>query len=253
MDPRVLAALAAAGFVASFIDSQVGGGGVITLPALLLAGLPPHVALGTNKVGGMTSALVASGNYLHKKAVPLRHAAILAPLALVGGAVGVWAVLRSDATWLTPVIMFVMAAMAVYVLVRPRFGADDKLVSGALPMVAMGLAALDVGVYDGMLGPGTGSMLLFAAVAFLGYGFRRAAALGRVLNLATNVSAVAVFAYAHSIDWGVGVPMATSMGIGGYVGSHATLRHGDRWIKPLFVAITLALLVRLGLKVFFGW
>lgn len=244
VDGAELLFLVAVGFVSSFIDSQVGGGGVMSLPALLVVGLPNAVALGTNKLGGTSSALVASSNYLHKKAVPLRSLWLL-PLSFLGGAVGVWAVLHSDALWLRPVIVVVMVAMGAYVLLRPRFGVEDSPKLGPWPVFAMALAALDIGVYDGLLGPGTGTMLIFAIVSFLGYGFRRAAALGRVLNLGSNLSALAYFAWAGMVDWQVGVPMAASMALGGYVGSHTTLRHGDRFLKPLFVAITGALLVRL--------
>ncbi len=248
MEPWTIALLAVVGFGSSFIDSQVGGGGVISLPALLLAGLPPQVALGTNKLGGTASALVASANYLHKGAVPIRHALLFAPLALVGGAVGVWAVLRSDASWIVPVIMLFMAAMAVYVLVRPRFGAQDHIRPGMLPLVAMGLAAVNIGTYDGMLGPGTGSMLIFALVGLLGYGFRRAAALGRVLNLASNVSALAFWIVVGMVDWSVGIPMALAMAAGGWVGSRTTLKHGDKVVKPLFEVVTLVLLVSLAYR-----
>ncbi|MEK6986407.1 MAG: TSUP family transporter [Candidatus Thermoplasmatota archaeon] len=246
MEPLTLVFLLAAGFVASFIDSQVGGGGVITLPAYLLVGLPPQVALGTNKVGGTASALVASINYLRSGAVPVRQALLLLPLSILGGAIGVWAVLHSSADWLVPAIMAIMVAMAAYVLLRPRFGTEERIQAGWMPMAAMALAALDIGTYDGILGPGTGSLLLFAIVGFLGYNFRRAAALGRVLNLGSNVSALTYFVVAGKVDWSLAVPMAISMGIGGWVGSHTTLKHGDRFLKPLFVAITLALLARLA-------
>lgn len=252
MEPATLAFLVAAGFVASFIDSQVGGGGVITLPALLAAGLPPAAASATNKVGGTSSALFASVNYLRSGIVPLRRVLFLAPLSLLGGAVGVWAFLQSDATWLVPTVLAVMGAMAVYVLLRPQFGAHDKPVLGTLPLVAMGLAALDIGTYDGLMGPGTGSFLLFALVSLLGYGFRRAAALGRVLNLASNLSALAYWWFSGHIVWSVGIPMALSMAAGGWLGAHTTLKHGDRYLKPLFVAITVALMVRLAGR-FAGW
>lgn len=242
MDLELALLLAAVGFVASFIDSQVGGGGVLTLPSLLLIGLPPHMALGTNKLGGTASALVASANYLRAGLVPWHHAAPLAPLSLAGGALGVWLVLRTDASWLVPVVIVLMAVMAAYVLLRPRFGTADRLMPGFWPLAAMAMAALLIGTYDGVLGPGTGSLLLFALVSLVGYGFRRAAALGRVLNLASNASALAYFAWADSIDWAVGLPLAASMAVGGYVGSRVTLRHGDRVVRPLFVAMTLVLL-----------
>lgn len=253
MDEWTLAFLVLAGFVASFIDSQVGGGGVITLPALLAAGLPPAAASATNKVGGTSSALFASANYVRSGLVPLRQALLFAPLSLLGGAIGVWAFLQSDATlWLVPAVLAVMVVMAVYVLARPQFGAHDKPVAGRLPLIAMGLAAVDIGTYDGLMGPGTGSFLLFALVGLLGYGFRKAAALGRVLNLASNVSALAYWVFAGHVVWAVGVPMGLSMAAGGWVGSHTTIRHGDRYLKPLFVAITAALAFRL-LGRLVGW
>lgn len=252
METETLLFLAAAGFVAAFIDSQVGGGGVITLPALLAAGLPPAAASATNKVGGTSSALFASVNYLRSGLVPLRQVLVLAPLSFVGGAIGVWAFLHSDPSWLIPAVLAVMAAMSAYVLLRPRFGAHDEAVAGSLPMAAMALAAIDIGTYDGLMGPGTGSFLLFALVSLLGYGFRRAAALGRILNLASNISALAYWIAAGHVVWAVGIPMAVSMAAGGWLGSHTTLRHGDRWLKPLFIAITLALMARLVGR-YAGW
>jgi uncharacterized membrane protein YfcA len=245
VDPLAMAFLMVVGLASSFIDAQVGGGGVMSLPALLVVGLPNAVALGTNKLGGTSSALIASSNYLHKRAVPLRQAAWFMPLSFVGGAIGVWAVLHSDATWLRPVIVVVMVAMGAYVLLRPRFGTEDRLGLGSWPVLAMALAALDIGVYDGLLGPGTGTMLIFAIISFLGYGFRRAAALGRILNLGSNLSALGYYAWAGKVDWAVGLPMAATMALGGYAGSHVSLKHGDRYLKPLFVVITGALLLRL--------
>ncbi len=245
MDTETILLLAAAGFVASFIDSQVGGGGVITLPALLAAGLPPHMALGTNKLGGTSSAFVASINYVHKGAVPRRLALVLGPLSFVGGLLGVWLVLRMDGSFLIPVVLGLMVAMTLYVLLRPSFGKEDHDVVGRWRLPVMALCALIIGTYDGILGPGTGSFLLVALVGLLGFGFRKAAALGRILNLGSNVAALSYFAAVGLVDWQVGLPMAVSMAAGGWVGSHTTLRHGDRVIKPLFVVITVALMVRL--------
>ncbi|MHB8634754.1 MAG: sulfite exporter TauE/SafE family protein [Thermoplasmatota archaeon] len=245
MQAATVALLAGLGFLASFIDSQVGGGGTITLPALLAAGLPAHLALGTNKLGGTSSALVASANYVHKGAVPLRRALLWAPFSLVGGAIGVAAVLHSSASWLVPVVLAVMAGMTAWVLLRPRLGTVERVQGGRLVAFTLALAALDIGVYDGILGPGTGSMLLFALVTLGGYAFRSAAALGRVLNLASNASALSYFVAAHQVAWAVGIPMAALMAAGGWAGSHVTLRHGDRWLKPLFVSVTVALMLRL--------
>lgn len=250
-----MAGLVVAGFVASFIDSQVGGGGVITLPAYLLAGLPPHMALGTNKLGGTASALFASANYIHKKVVPWADVVGFAGLSLLGGAVGVWLALRdADGSYLLPVVLVVMAAMVAWVLLRPAFGTSEHSRPGHGWSMAMAAAALAIGIYDGILGPGTGSMLLVACVVLLGLSFRQASGLGRVLNLASNISALAYFIAVGQVDWSVGIPVAISMAIGGWVGSHANLKHGDRYLKPLFVTITTILMVVLGLRLAgIGW
>lgn len=260
METLHLAFLVVVGFVSSFIDSQVGGGGAMSLPALLLV-FPgaATTATATNKLGGTTSALVASSNYLHKKAVPLRQALWLVPFSLVGGAIGVWAYLTyyqhtgTDPTWLRPAVAVIMVLIGAYVLARKQFGAQDRPPHFKWGMACMTLAALDIGTYDGILGPGTGTMLIFAIIAFLGYGFRKAAALGRILNLGSNVTALAYWIWAGKVDWSAGIPMAASMAVGGYLGSHTTLKHGDRYLKPLFVVITAALLVKLLGQVAHWW
>lgn len=253
MDAETMVFLALAGFVAAFIDSQVGGGGIISLPALLAVGLPPHLALGTNKFGATAASLSASVNYGRSGAVPWRQAALWMPLAFGGSLLGVWLVLRVAADHLLALVLVLMAAMAAYTLLRPRFGKEDR---PTLPtrreLAAMASMALLIGTYDGFLGPGTGSFLLFAIVALLGYGFRKAAALGRVLNFASNAGALAYFLGRDLVAWEYGIPMAVATLAGGWVGSHVGLAHGDRWLKPLFVAITLALMLRVGGQVA-GW
>jgi len=253
VDPGTLAFLAGAGFVASFIDSQVGGGGVISLPALLAAGLPPHLALGTNKLAGTSASLSASVNYGRSGAVPWKDALRWMPLSFAGALLGVWIVLHVAGGFLLGAVLALMGAMALYVLLRPGFGKEDRTHPiTRMEAVAMAACALAIGIYDGFLGPGTGSFLLFAIVALLGYGFRKAAALGRVLNFASNAAALAYFVAARQVLWQAGIPMAVAMLAGGWTGSHVGLKHGDRWLKPLFVAITVALMVRILGKVQ-GW
>jgi uncharacterized membrane protein YfcA len=253
VEAETLVFLAAAGFVAAFIDSQVGGGGVISLPALLAVGLPPHLALGTNKLAATSASFTASINYGRSGAVPWGDALRWMPLAFVGSLLGVWLVLKVEGLWLLRVVLALMVAMVVYVLLRPSFGKEDR--SHPLRMwelLAMSAAALAIGVYDGFLGPGTGSFLLFAIVSLLGYGFRKAAGLGRVLNYASNIGALAYFLGKGQVLWEAGIPMGIAMLAGGWVGSHVGLTHGDRWLKPLFVTVTLVLMVRVGGRLA-GW
>lgn len=253
LDAATLAFLGVAGFVASFIDSQVGGGGVISLPALLAAGLPPHLALGTNKLAGTSASFSASVNYGRSGAVPWRDAARWMPLSFVGALLGVWIVLHVSGKNILALVLVLMAGMTAYVLLRPSFGKEDRLrAPTGLEMTAMALSAVAIGIYDGFLGPGTGSFLLFVIVGLLGYGFRKAAGLGRVLNLASNAAALAYFLATKNVVWEYGIPLGLAMLAGGWTGSHVGMKHGDRWLKPLFVVITLALMVRVAGK-YFGW
>jgi hypothetical protein len=147
-----------------------------------------------------------------------------------------------------------MAAMTLWVLFRPAFGNNEPSRPGMGWSLGMAVAALGIGVYDGLLGPGTGSMLLVACVVLLGVSFRQASGLGRVLNLASNIAALSYFAAVHQVAWRIGIPVAISMAAGGWIGSHSNLKHGDRYLKPLFVAITLVLMVVLGLRLAgIGW
>lgn len=246
VEPAALAFLVAAGFVASFVDAIVGGGGVITLPALIAAGLPPHVALGTNKLAATGASASATWNYARHGVLLLPLVALLVPFSLVGAVLGAATVVRLPGDLVRGLVAAVVVAMTLYVLLRPRFGEEDAF-SGVRPAtVARGAAlALAIGFYDGFLGPGTGSFLLFGLVALLGFGFLRAAAHGRVLNLASNLAALAFFAAKGYVDYRVGLPMMAAMLVGGFAGSRFGIRHGTKWIKPLFVAMAGALAARL--------
>lgn len=247
MEPAVLALLVIAAFLAAFIDSIVGGGGVISLPALLAAGLPPHLALGTNKLAATGASLMATVRYTQAGLVDLRTALALIPLSVVGAFLGAMAVLALDAGFVRALVIAVMVAMLLYVLFRPRLGHEDRL-AGLTPhlFLALGSVALAVGFYDGFLGPGTGSLLLFAFLSVGRFDFRRAAAHGRILNFASNLAALALFALRGEVLYEVGLPMMAAMLAGAYFGSAFGIRHGTRWVKPLFVAMVLAILARLA-------
>lgn len=237
--------LVLAGFVAAFIDSIVGGGGVITLPALLATGMPPHQALGTNKLAATGASLTASSQYILHGVVDRRILAWL-PLTFGGSMLGAAVVLRVPGQWIYGLVLTVMAAMTLYVLLRPRFGAEGVEPGRTrLRLAAGGLIALGVGFYDGFLGPGTGSFLLFGLVATQGFGFLRAAGHGRVLNFASNLAALLWFAGAGQVAWAVGLPMVPAMVLGGFLGSRFSIKHGAKWIRFLFVLITAGLMVRL--------
>lgn len=249
MEPLVLLALAGAGFVAAFLDSIVGGGGVISLPALLAAGLPPHLALGTNKLAATGASSMATIRYTQAGVIVLPLVLLLIPLSVAGSFVGANTVLQVDPTIIKSLVVIVMAGMTVYVVFRRTFGRENRFTGLTVrPLVLSGFLALAIGFYDGFLGPGTGSFLLFAFVGIQGFDFVRAAGHARVLNFASNLSALALFALRDQVDYAVGLPMMVAMIAGAYAGSHVGLKHGARWIKPLFVTTTLVLMGYLLLR-----
>lgn len=246
VDAATLGFLVAAAFVAAFVDSMVGGGGIISLPALLAAGLPPHLALGTNKMASTGASLMASVRFAQARLVQPRLVLSLFPLAFLGAVLGALAVLQVDPDFVRGLVVAVMVLMLAWVLLRPAFGREDRFAGlEPGPFAAVILLALVAGFYDGFLGPGTGTFLLFGFVALLGFDFLRAAGHARVLNFGSNLGALLLFALRDSVDYAVGLPMFAAMLAGAFAGSHFAIRHGARWIKPLFVAVTLALLLRL--------
>lgn len=246
MDAATVLLLTGAGLLAGFIDSIVGGGGVVSLPALLAAGVPPHLALGTNKVAGTGASSMASYQYARARLLLPRLAVVTFPLAAGAAVLGAMTVLRVGERVVVGLVALVMVVLVAYVLLRPRFGRDDRFGGLRLATVlATAGLAVAVGFYDGFLGPGTGNMLLFGLVAIHGFPFPRAAAHGRVLNLGSNVGALAFFAATGNVAWSLGLPMAAATMTGAYLGSRVGIRHGVRWIRPLFVAVAALLLARL--------
>ncbi len=246
MDPSTLVFLVLVALFAGFVDSIVGGGGILTVPALLATGMPPHLVLGTNKVVGTGASSMATWQYARKGLIDGAVARYGMPLAFGASVLGAAAVLRLPETFILAAVTVVMAAMVAWVLVRPRFGHDDRF-SGwtAAAFAAVVALAVVIGFYDGLLGPGTGTFLLFGLVALTGMPFLRAAADGRALNFASNAGALVYFGAVGNVDWTVGLIMATGTLTGGFLGSRAGIKHGARWIRPLFVAVALILMGRL--------
>lgn len=246
MEWWILVILVVVAFLAAFIDSIVGGGGVISLPALLAVGYPPHLALGTNKLAATGATSIAAIRWTQGGHIVLPLALGLIPFAGIGSFLGAVTVLLFQAEFVRNLVIGVMIVMTIYVLIRKKFGHDDRFPGIKLwPFVGAAGLCLLIGFYDGFLGPGAGSLLLFMFLGVTHFDFLRAAGHGRILNFASNLAALALFAIRGHVDYAVGFPMMVSMMAGAYVGSHFGMRHGTRWIKPLFVAMTSVILLRL--------
>ncbi|AEI39562.1 sulfite exporter TauE/SafE family protein [Paenibacillus mucilaginosus] len=230
--------LIAAGFVASFIDSVVGGGGLVSVPALMLTGLPPSMVLGTNKLGGTLSSLTSTASFLASGKVSGRLVLLLFPLAFIGSAFGTYTVHLVPSSFMRPLVVVMLIAVLVYTLFKKNWDGTGVQLKWTGPRrLVIGLAALVIGFYDGFFGPGTGSFLLFVFLLF-GFDFVGASANAKVLNFASNIASLAAFFLLDSVHLGYGIPMGLSMIAGALVGSQLAIRKGSTYVKPLFIIVT---------------
>jgi uncharacterized membrane protein YfcA len=244
LDPMVLLALAGAGMLAGFVDAIAGGGGLIALPALLAAGIPPVAALGTNKVQSVIGTGVAAITYWRKGYVSLRALAIAIGCAFLAAFIGALIVKQVDTSTLRVAVPLALVPIALYFLFAPRLSDEDRHARLRFALFVPVMAAV-VGFYDGGLGPGTGSFLTMGFVALFGLGLTRAAGHTKILNLASNLGALALFIPSGDVVWVAAGAMAIGQLIGGYLGALTGIRFGASLIRPLVVVISLALAVKL--------
>ena len=239
----VLLFIAAA--VAGFVDSIAGGGGIITLPALLAAGLPPHLALGTNKLQSSFGSLSATLRYRAGGMLRLRDIVPGLAATAIGAALGALAVGAVSSRLLSLLIPIFLVCILVFMALRPRFGLDGGTRRlGWLPFwVSAGLA---LGFYDGFFGPGTGTFLIMAYVWLWRDPFDAASANAKVANFASNLAAVAVFAAKGLFFWKIALAMGCGEALGAFAGAHVTIRRGQSVVRGMVIAVSLALVARLA-------
>ncbi|MDB4960003.1 MAG: Arginine/ornithine antiporter ArcD [Myxococcales bacterium] len=243
MDPLVIALLTVTALLAGTVDAIAGGGGLITLPALLTAGLPPHVALGTNKgqsVWGSGAALVA---FWRAGRVDGRQAGFTFPLGFLGSLAGAQLVLLISKDALRPIVIVLLIGAAVLLVVRKPSGEGDD--TEGRPWIAAALA-LGIGAYDGFFGPGTGTFLIVGFVALCGRSLVRATADAKVVNFASNLAALAAFTHNGSVMWEVALPMAVGQLFGGLIGARLAIKGGARLIRAMVLIVSGALVIKLG-------
>jgi uncharacterized membrane protein YfcA len=232
-------ALALVAFVAGAIDAVAGGGGLLTVPALLLTGLPPHMVLGTNKGQSVFGSLAAVIRYRHGGMLNLRRAWPSFLLGFVGALLGARLVLLLPPTVLRPVVLVMLPVAAALVLARPRGAAGPRPERWAAGI------ALAIGAYDGFFGPGTGTFLILAYVGILGLLPTQASANAKVVNFASNLAAAMVFAVRGVVVWHVALPMAAGQLLGGWLGAHVALRVGDRLVRAGVAIVVVAVVAKL--------
>ncbi|HZY50861.1 MAG TPA: TSUP family transporter [Devosia sp.] len=244
LDPLILLALAGAGMLAGFVDAIAGGGGLIALPALLAAGVPPIAALGTNKVQSVIGTGAAALTYWRGGFVSLKALAVAMPVTFAASFVGAFIVKQVDTSLLSVAVPVMLIAIALYFLLAPRLTDDDRHARLRWELFVPLMGAV-VGFYDGLFGPGTGSFLTMGFVALFGLGVTRAAGNTKILNLCSNLGALTLFIPSGDVLWPAAVAMAIGQLVGGYLGALTGIRFGARLIRPLVVVVSLILAGRL--------
>jgi uncharacterized membrane protein YfcA len=243
--------LLVAAFAAGWVDAVVGGGGLIQLPVLLLVGgMTPLQALGTNKLASVFGTLTSATTYFRRARPAVRTALPMAAGAFVLALAGASVASRLPAEVIKPVIVLALVAVAVVTAARPSLGdlARTRRAAGSHYLLAMVLAVV-IGFYDGVLGPGTGTFLVIGLIALLGYDFLHASATAKIVNAATNLGALAFFLPTGAVLVGLGVVLGLANVAGAYLGSRMAIAKGNRFIRVVFLVVATALIVRLGVDV----
>jgi uncharacterized protein len=241
----VLAAAACAGFV----DAIVGGGGLIQIPALF-AGYPsasPPVLLGTNKVGSICGTISAVIRYTRVVRIPWRVLLPAAAVALAAAFAGASLVSAVSAALFRPLVPIMLTVVLLYVLWHKNLGAQHTPAVFSLRRSCVALAIIGgIGLYDGFFGPGTGSFLMLLFIRLYGFDFLHASAAARAVNVATNAGALLFFGIHGEIHWALGVALGVCNGAGGVLGAHTAVKHGSKFVRVVFIAIVIALIVKTG-------
>ncbi len=250
MDTTIFALLCLAAFLAGFIDAIVGGGGLIQTPAALVL-LPQHAVstlIGTVKIPAFSGTFAATLRYRKHIALPLKTLLGLAALAFAAAWTGSLLLTHVSNDFMKPVLLAVLAAMAVYTFANKSFGQGKGTVpqSGWKLWLVVGC----IGFYDGFIGPGTGSFLILAFIALSGCDFLGASASAKTINLATNLGSIVLFSLKGKIIWAIALPMAACNALGGYAGARLAIGRGNRFIRLVFMMVVTLTLMRLAYDVF---
>jgi len=235
--------LALAGFLAGIIDSMAGGGGLITLPALLAAGIPPVQAVGTNKLQSTLGTGGAAWAFARAGHMDMRRYWLTVAAAFVGAILGALLVQRVSPSLLAGLIPALLVLIAGYFLFSPSLSEADR--HSRVGMIGLSFLIGIVGFYDGFFGPGAGAFYATIFLSLGGLGLLRATAQTKAANFASNLSALGMMIVGGHVVWVAGLVMAGANIIGAQIGSHLAMRFGGKIIRPLLVIMSLALTVKM--------
>jgi uncharacterized protein len=244
LDPTLLIILVVFGFLAAFIDSVVGGGGLIALPALLFAGLTPAAAVATNKLAGTIGSLTSTIMFYRSGQLDLRSVFKLFPLTFIGSMLGAWTVHLMNPELLKPLMLVMLAVVAIYTIFKKDWGGTSSDKKFAIHQLFIFMVIIfAIGFYDGFIGPGTGSFLIFTFL-MMGFNFLKAAGNAKFLNFGSNIAALVMFIYLGQVNYAYGIPMGLAQLAGAICGSKFAIKRGSGYVRALFIVVTFLLLAK---------
>lgn len=240
-------------FFASFIDAIAGGGGLITVPAYLASGLPPHIALGTNKVSSSIGTVASSLKFATSGKINIMMLKKLLPFSFIGAIIGVKTVVLIDSKYLYPIAIILLLIVLVYTLLNKKIGEENNFIGLTDNNVRNGrIMAFTIGFYDGFFGPGTGSFLIFALIKIFKLDFTNASGNAKFLNLTSNLASVTLFIYLGKVNFFYSIPIGIIMIFGAILGAKLAVSKGTTFIKPMFLVVTTIVLIKMILESIFG-
>ncbi len=241
--PSVLALYGLVAVIAGFIDTLAGGGGLLTVPALLLGGFSPLQTLGTNKLQGVFGTFVATASLFRRSEVTALSAVLPFSMSLIGGAIGAVAVQQVNARSLDLAVPIVLVAIALYFLLAPKAGSVER--KPRLHERGYSLFVLpSIGFYDGFFGPGTGSFYALTGVSLRGWDLVRATANAKLFNLASSLASLIIFIRGGRVMWLIGLAMICGQVVGARFGSTVVMKGGAKVIRPMIVVVCVVMLGR---------
>jgi uncharacterized membrane protein YfcA len=228
--------MAGVALLAGFFDAIAGGGGLITLPALLLAGVDPLVAIATNKFQAASATVSATAAFARKGMIEWRSGLPMAVMAFIGGGLGALSVNLIPRATLEALVPILLIGVAVYFALSPKLNNDERRARLPVVVFCLTLAPL-IGFYDGVFGPGVGSFFMVAFVLVMGQGILRAMCNSKLLNASCNLGALLVFAMMGNILLPLALAMAAGAFIGAQLGARCAVRFGSQLIKPLLIGV----------------
>ncbi len=244
MSWEVISLLFFAGLSAGFIDAIAGGGGLISVPALLWAGLPPQMALGTNKMQSSWGTMMAVRKYAKAGLVSWQQVRLAVLVTFVFACIGTWTVTRVSNEVLRFVVPWMLIGVAIYILMSPRLsrhGLRARLGVAAFSL----LGGTVLGFYDGFFGPGTGAFWTIACLSLLGLELTRATAFTKVVNLTSNLASLLVFIIAGRVNYEIAAAMICGQLVGGRLGAGMAIKHGAPFIRIIFIIVVFAMVAKL--------